>query len=189
MIVQHFPIVILVVNFFHCLVLYELNIKIIKVRDDEDKFGGEVIEEFKEGTNVILKDNFFNVFNEETKQKHRKTLKRHSTAVYDLTEKQTAIINDATLSKKAEIYLESLPQAILQLYIIAISNDISGSQVVTIVSSILVATLGTMRTYLNEPTKVNFNLSKPIKKPFLQSFLLLHFRGSQRRTRIGEIWC
>ena len=150
MIIQQFPIIILVVNAFHCLVLIKLNAKIEEVRQDEDGFGKQVITEFNEGTNV----EWHGMFNYKTMNKHRKTLKAHSTMLSNLNGKQTAIISEATLSKKAEVYLEASPQAILQLYIIAITGVVSTSQVVTIVVSVLVTTFGTMTTYLKEPTKV-----------------------------------
>ena len=69
-------------------------------------------------------------------------------------EKQSTIIEEAALSKKAEVYLEASPQAILQLYIIALNGVVSVSQIISIVVSLTVATFGTMRTYLKEPTKV-----------------------------------
>ena len=149
MIIQQFPIIILVVNAFHCLVLIKLNAKIEQVRQDEDGFGKQVIKDYNERTNVG-----YGFFNKETKARYRKTLKAHSTKLSNLNGKQTAIISEATLSKKAEVYLEASPQAILQLYIIAITGDVSTSQVVTIVVSVLVTTFGTMTTYLKEPTKV-----------------------------------
>ena len=139
-------------NAFHCLVLIKLNAKIEQVREDEDGFGKQVIKEYNEGTNV--EKHLWRMFNEETKKKHRKTLKANSTKLSNLNGKQTAIISEATLSKKAEVYLEASPQAILQLYIIAITGVVSTSQVVTIVVSVLVTTFGTMTTYLKEPTKV-----------------------------------
>ena len=152
MIIQQFPIIILVVNAFHCLVLIKLNAKIEQVRQDEDGFGKEVNKEYNEGTNV--EGNWPRRFNEETKEKHRKTLKANSTKLSNLNRRQAAIISEATLSKKAEVYLEASPQAILQLYIIAITGVVSTSQVVTIVVSVIVTTFGTMTTYLKEPTKV-----------------------------------
>ena len=96
-------------------------------------------------------------FKYETKKNHRGTLKGHATELSRLIGKQTAIISEATLSKKAEVYLEASPQAILQLYIIAISYKFSINQVATIVSSLLVTTIGTMTTYLKEPTKVIYS--------------------------------
>ena len=152
-IVQHFPIVILVVNFVHFWVLCELHKKIITSQAVQDKFADDVVEEYDEGTNVEL-HNGFRKFNYETKKNHRRTLKGHATELSRLIGNQTAIISEATLSKKAEVYLEASPQAILQLYIIAISYEFSFNQVATIISSILVTTIGTMTTYLEEPTKV-----------------------------------
>ena len=164
MFVQQFPIVILVVNLFHCLVLIKLNNKIEKIRDREDEFARTVIEKFNDKENVVKERQFFNVFNNEAKQSFRKTLKGNSKNVATLTGQQTAIISEATLSKKAEVYLEASPQAILQLYIIAITGAVSTSQVVTIVVSLFVTTFGTMTTFLKEPTKVSFLIDKHIHK-------------------------
>ena len=147
------------VNLFHCLVLVKLNSKIEVVRDNEDTFAEDVIKEYDEGKNV--EEYYPKVFYDETKKKYRKNLKENSTELSNLTGKQTLIISEATLSKKAEVYLEASPQAILQLYIIAITGAVSPSQIVTIVVSVLVTTFGTMTTYLKEPTKViysNLNL-------------------------------
>ena len=162
--IQQFPIVILVVNLFHCLVLVKLNGKIEQIRDEEDKFAKTVIEKFDAKENVVKdeKHNHFNVFKNETKQNFRKTLKGNSKNLATLTGQQTAIISEATLSKKAEVYLEASPQAILQLYIIAITGAVSTSQVVTIVVSLFVTTFGTMTTFLKEPTKVSFLIDKHI---------------------------
>ena len=156
MFVQQFPIVILVVNLFHCLVLIKLNNNIEKIRDGEDEFAQNVIKKYETNENVVKdeKYNFFNVFKNETKQSFRKTLKGNSKNVATLTGQQTAIISEATLSKKAEVYLEASPQAILQLYIIVITGLYTKSQIITIVISVLVTTFGTMTTYLKEPTKV-----------------------------------
>ena len=155
-IVQHFPIVILVVNFVHFWVLCELHKKIITVRAVQDEFADDVGREYDQGTNVVQVGSK-RKFNSETTSNHRDTLKGHSTELSRLIENQTAIISEATLSKKAEVYLEASPQAILQLYIIAISYEFSFNQVATIVSSILVTTIGTMTTYLKEPTKVIYS--------------------------------
>ena len=155
MIVQHFPIVILVVNFVHFWVLCELHKKIITSRAVQDKFADDVVEEYDEGTNV--EKTGWKIFKNKTKKTHRRTLKGHATELSRLIGNQTAIIREATLSKKAEVYMEASPQAILQLYIIAISYEFSFNQVATIVSSILVTTIGTMTTYLNEPTKVIYS--------------------------------
>ena len=153
---QHFPIVILVVNFVHFWVLCELHKKIITSQAVQDKFADDVIKEYNKGKNV---ENYPGIrrFNDETKKSHRGTLKGHATRLSKLIGNQTAIIREAILSKKAEVYLEASPQAILQLYIIAISYEFSFNQVATIVSSILVTTIGTMTTYLKEPTKVIYS--------------------------------
>ena len=157
MIVQHFPIVILVVNFVHFWVLCELHKKIITSQAVQDKFADDVIKECNKGTNVENDKYGFKKFNDDTKKNHRGTLKEHATELSRLIGKQDAIIKESTLSKKAEVYLEASPQAILQLYIIAISYEFSFNQVATIVSSILVTTIGTMTTYLKEPTKVIYS--------------------------------
>ena len=136
------------------------------MRDDEGEFAKTVIEKYYFKENVVKdeKHNHFNVFKNETKQSFRKTLKGNSKNLATLTGQQTAIISEATLSKKAEVYLEASPQAILQLYIIAITGAVSTSQVVTIVVSLLVTTFGTMTTFLKEPTKVSFLIYKHIPK-------------------------
>ena len=155
-IVQHFPIVILVVNFVHFWVLCDLHKKIRTVRAAQEKFADNVVEEYDEGRNVE-KEGFSRKFNDKTKKTHRRTLKGHTTELSRLIGNQTAIISEATLSKKAEVYLEASPQAILQLYIIAISYEFSINQIATIISSVLVTTIGTMTTYLKEPTKVIYS--------------------------------
>ena len=164
--IQQFPIVILVVNIFYCLVLIKVNSRIEKIRDDEGEFAETVIHKYFVKENVVKdeKHNHFNVFKNETKQNFRKTLKGNSKNLATLTGQQTAIISEATLSKKAEVYLEASPQAILQLYIIAITGAVSTSQVVTIVVSLFVTTFGTMTTFLKEPTKVSFLIDKHIHK-------------------------
>ena len=113
-----------------------------------------VNEKFDAKENVVKERRVFNVFNNEAKQSFRKTLKGNSKNVATLTGKQTAIISEATLSKKAEVYLEASPQATLQLYIIVITGLYTKSQIITIVISMLVTTFGTMTTFLKEPTKV-----------------------------------
>ena len=164
--VQQFPIVILVVNLFHCLVLIKVNCEIEKIRDDEGEFAKNVIEKFDAKENVVKdeKHNHFNVFKNETKQSFRQTLKGNSKKLSASTGRQTAIISEATLSKKAEMYLEASPQFILQLYIIAITGAFRTTQVVTIVVSLLVTIFGTMTTFLKEPTKVSFLIDKHIFK-------------------------
>ena len=151
MIIQQFPVVTLVVNLFRSLVLIKLNGKIEKARDDVEDFGKNFIKENGEKANNKILDN-------ESKHNYRKTLKGHSSKLSKLMEKQSAIIEEAALSKKAEVYLEASPQAILQMYIIAINGIVSISQIISIVVSLTVATFGTMRTYLKEPTKVIYSL-------------------------------
>ena len=138
-------------NLFHSLVLIKLNGKIEKVRDDVEDFGKNFIKENGKKANPKILDN-------KTKLGYRKSLKGYSSKLSKLMEKQSAIIEEAALSKKAEVYLEASPQAILQLYIIALKGDVSISQIISIVVSLTVATFVTIRTYLKEPTKVIYSL-------------------------------
>ena len=138
-------------NLFHSLVLIKLNGKIEKVRDDVEDFGKNFIKENGKKANPKILDN-------KTKLGYRKSLKGYSSKLSKLMEKQSAIIEEAALSKKAEVYLEASPQAILQLYIIALNGVVSISQIISIVVSLTVATFGTIRTYLKEPTKVIYSL-------------------------------
>ena len=144
--IQQFPIVILVVNLFHSLVLIKLNGKIEKVRDDVEDFGKNFIKENGKKANPKILDN-------KTKLGYRKSLKGYSSKLSKLMEKQSTIIEEAALSKKAEIYLEASPQAI-----IALKGVVSISQIISIVVSLTVATFVTIRTYLKEPTKVIYSL-------------------------------
>ena len=129
----------------------------VKVRDNEEEFAKTVIQKYNDKENVEI-TNDHNIFKNEVKKEYRKTLKVHSTNLSKLIQKQNSIISEAALSKKVEVYFEASPQTILQLYIIAITNEISTSQIVTICVSVLVTTFGTMSTYLKEPTKVVINL-------------------------------
>ena len=130
----------------------------VKVRDNEEEFAKTVIQKYNDKENVEITNDHNNIFKNEVKKVYRKTLKVHSTNLSKLIQKQNSIISEAALSKKVEVYFEASPQTILQLYIIAITNEISTSQIVTICVSVLVTTFGTMSTYLKEPTKVVINL-------------------------------
>ena len=130
----------------------------VKVRDKEEEFAKTVIQKYNDKENVEITNDHKKIFKNEVKKEYRKTLKVHSTNLSKLIQKQNSIISEAALSKKVEVYFEASPQTILQLYIIAITNEISTSQIVTICVSVLVTTFGTMSTYLKEPTKVVINL-------------------------------